>query len=386
MLRRLNVSDAAAKIGDLADAGGERPIEAGAVGHQRAVAHARRWRSMPANTSAASAICGTHFGETNAVTSMARVTGGASGDRRRRSCARSGSARSRSAGRRADPPRRCVTRGEGSVASCRDPAGRRPAARARRRAQCTARDDAVARRADRQFHLHRLEHRSACRRARRAAPGSTRIRPPSPASAPSELVAGPRGRARRSAARRLRRDRPDRRGTPSDPRRPGDGDGPVPRAVAHAVHPPPSAVDAEVRSAIVTGLAWASRSSSRSPMRTVSSRISLASRRGSRTDRDGPRRVAGDAARRRGAARRRQRGRRDVARVERRQRATAARRRESRCPCRRRRNAGAAGSRSGTGCWCGCRARHIGAARRWRGRWPRRGSRPTTISFASIGS
>ena len=69
MLRWLNVSDAAAKIATSRDAGGDRALEPRQVRHQRRVADARPAR-MPAKTSPASAICGTHFGLTNAATSI----------------------------------------------------------------------------------------------------------------------------------------------------------------------------------------------------------------------------------------------------------------------------------------------------------------------------
>src|SRR5687768_4872529 len=68
MLRRLNVSDAAAKIATSvtpAACARSRPARLGTS----AVYLVAGARSMRARTSAASAICGTHFGLTNAVTS-----------------------------------------------------------------------------------------------------------------------------------------------------------------------------------------------------------------------------------------------------------------------------------------------------------------------------
>src|SRR5262245_42806330 len=69
MLRRLNVSDAAAKIATSltpAASARSRPARLGTSALYRTPG----FRVMPANTSAASPICGTHFGDTNAETSM----------------------------------------------------------------------------------------------------------------------------------------------------------------------------------------------------------------------------------------------------------------------------------------------------------------------------
>ncbi len=71
MLRRLKVSEAAAKIAISRDARRNARSRPARVRDERGVANARRHLN-PAKTSAASAICGTHFGETNADTSITR--------------------------------------------------------------------------------------------------------------------------------------------------------------------------------------------------------------------------------------------------------------------------------------------------------------------------
>ena len=72
MLRRLKVSDAAAKTATSVRPAAQRALEAGEVRHERRVPRARRGASMPAHTASASAICGTRFGLTNADTSIDR--------------------------------------------------------------------------------------------------------------------------------------------------------------------------------------------------------------------------------------------------------------------------------------------------------------------------
>src|SRR5262245_21922536 len=68
MFRRLNVSDAAAKIATSrtpAASARSRPAWLGTSALYRTLGA----RAIPANTAAASPICGTHFGDTNADTS-----------------------------------------------------------------------------------------------------------------------------------------------------------------------------------------------------------------------------------------------------------------------------------------------------------------------------
>ena len=89
MFLRLKISDAAAKIATSVRPRRVRALEAGEVRHQRRVAGRRAGAVMPAQTSAASAICGTHFGLTNADTSITGKRGGRQAIDEGRSCPRS---------------------------------------------------------------------------------------------------------------------------------------------------------------------------------------------------------------------------------------------------------------------------------------------------------
>ena len=175
---------------------------------------------MPAKTSAASAICGTHFGDTNAETSITRVAGGRQAIDERDLVGGGDERPLRSAGRRAGRPRRSVTRrrqrSHHSSSSRLTPG-------------CTSSpfgavhglDDAVARRADRQLHLHRFEHDQRVAVRRRAWPGATLI---ATTVAGIGAITPPSPRAFARARRRRLRGaldgaRPGRRRTPSARRR-----------------------------------------------------------------------------------------------------------------------------------------------------------------------
>ena len=140
MFFRLNVSVDAAKIAISVTPAAMRAIEA-----RRGSARARcsacpGARVMPANTSAASAICGTHFGLTNAETSMTGRSRGAQPVDERDLVGRRDRRRARSAGRRAVRPRRSVTRA-GVMRTPRSVASACTSSPSRQR---TADDDAVA--------------------------------------------------------------------------------------------------------------------------------------------------------------------------------------------------------------------------------------------------
>ena len=157
MLRRLNVSDAAAKIATSstpASRARARPVRFGTSAVYRTPAA----RVMPANTSAASAICGTHFGLTNAETSMTECPAAASRFDERDLLGASARAPARSAARRAGRPRRSVTR---CGQRHRHSSSSKRHARLHQLARlgsAMALTRPVARRLDRQLHLHRFEH------------------------------------------------------------------------------------------------------------------------------------------------------------------------------------------------------------------------------------
>ena len=120
---------------------------------------------MPANTSAASAICGTHFGLTNADTSMtgrsaalSRLTNAIlSAVGTERALVLQPVARPDFDDRDVLSRSRVARRHGPSVTRSRPPASASAWTSSPSR-QCTAATDAVAERAHRQLHLHRLEH------------------------------------------------------------------------------------------------------------------------------------------------------------------------------------------------------------------------------------
>ena len=161
---------------------------------------------MPANTSAASAICGTHFGLTNADTSMTRQAGRAQpvdeGDlvggrhgARASFCrpSRGPTSKTRTRGGRSGTADR---RGRASASDLARSTSATPGCTRSPGAAVDGPDDAVARRADRAAPSSSLRAPRACRPARRRAPGrdgtsTTRW----PASAASASRAGARGAA-----------------------------------------------------------------------------------------------------------------------------------------------------------------------------------------------
>ena len=184
MLRWLNVSEAAAKIATSVTPARDARARV-RRGSAPARCSARRDGGvMPANTSAASAICGTHFGLTNADDLDHRQAGGGQPIDERDLVRRSAIAAASFCRPSRGPTSTTVTRGRphgcSSTSAC-------PACTSSPSRQCTACDRAVGGRTHRQLHLHRFEHDQDVAALGPPGPAAPRSGGRWPASAPSAI-------------------------------------------------------------------------------------------------------------------------------------------------------------------------------------------------------